>query len=64
MLRTVFTSATGTDSSEDELNSGRRFLGLGWNNTGQRGLVVSSPPASKEIGTMGREIESRQGKRW
>jgi hypothetical protein len=25
------------------------------------GLVVSSPPATKEIGAMGREIESHQG---
>jgi hypothetical protein len=25
------------------------------------GLVVSSPPASEDIGAMGREIESRQG---
>jgi hypothetical protein len=26
-----------------------------------RGRVVSSPPATEETGTMGREIESRQG---
>jgi hypothetical protein len=26
----------------------------------RRGLVVTSPPATKEIGAMGREIESRQ----
>jgi hypothetical protein len=29
-----------------------------------RGLVVSSPHASEEIGAMGREIESRQGIGW
>jgi hypothetical protein len=28
---------------------------------GRRGLVVSSPPATEEIGAMGREIESHQG---
>jgi hypothetical protein len=28
----------------------------------RRGLVVTSPPATKEIGAMGRDIESRQGK--
>jgi hypothetical protein len=29
--------------------------------TRQRGRVVSSPPATKETGAMGHEIESRQG---
>jgi hypothetical protein len=27
----------------------------------QRGLVVTYPPATEEMGAMGREIESRQG---
>jgi hypothetical protein len=30
----------------------------------RRGLVVTSPPATEEIGAMGREIESRQGIGW
>jgi hypothetical protein len=30
----------------------------------QRGLVVASPPATEETGTMSREIESRQGICW
>jgi hypothetical protein len=30
----------------------------------RRGLVVSTPPATEETGTMGREIESRQGIGW
>jgi hypothetical protein len=30
----------------------------------RRGLVVSSPPATKQIVAMGREIESRQGTGW
>jgi hypothetical protein len=29
-----------------------------------RGLVVLSPPATLETGTVGREIESRQGRGW
>jgi hypothetical protein len=28
---------------------------------GEAYIVVSSPPATEEIGAMGREIESRQG---
>jgi hypothetical protein len=30
----------------------------------RRGLVVSSPPATEEIGAMGREIVSHQGIGW
>jgi hypothetical protein len=35
----------------------KELRGMPW----RRGLVVSSPPATEEIGAMGREIESRQG---
>jgi hypothetical protein len=35
-------------------------VGMPW----RRGLVVSSRPATEQIGAMGREIESRQGKGW
>jgi hypothetical protein len=35
----------------------QQVVGLSW----RRGLAASSPPATEEIGLMGREVESRQG---